>query len=367
LYLVVAVVFFSCILPTKWSITDSVYFAIVSFTTGKCIRTYGRESWHSLCSGVPWRAQKLLLTLLVVLPLLVGYGDLSPQSAFGRIFTCLFALTGVACLGVALGVIGDQILLAQQQALRRAGELSQKRALSLFSSSRGGGLESIRRVDEEIEAGVASSSGLKPILFEFLAVVTLLLVFAWLLMDDPGIGGVTASADSSNYRSVSQDAINRFGTAVYFTIITATTVGYGEKAPKTEHGRLIAIVFIPIAVGCMGHWLSLVASYIIDRRQSGFRKHMANKELTLDDLDVMDEDGDGEVTQLEYFEFMLVAMNKVEPATLQSLRQQFQHLDRDGNGALSKDDLVETAKTKLGNRRRKSRRQLWSEQPKHIL
>jgi len=38
LYLVVAVVFFSCILPTKWSITDSIYFAIVSFTTGTYVR-----------------------------------------------------------------------------------------------------------------------------------------------------------------------------------------------------------------------------------------------------------------------------------------------------------------------------------------
>lgn len=293
----------------------------------------------------------------------MGYGDLSPQSAFGRLFTCLFALTGVACLGVALGVIGDQILQAQQQALRRAGELSQKRALSLFSSSR----SNISRDDEKIEAEVAPSDGLKPIVYEFLAVVILLLVFAWFLMDDPGIGGVTAATDSSNGDGSWRATFDRFGNAVYFTIITATTVGYGEKAPKTEHGRLISIFFIPIAVGCMGHWLSLVASSIIDRRQSGFREQMAKKELTMDDLDVMDEDGDGEVTQLEYLEFMLVAMNKVEPATLQSLRLQFQRLDRDGSGALSKDDLVETAKTKLEPQQRKSRHQLSSEQPRNLV
>lgn len=97
----------------------------------------------------------------------------------------------------------------------------------------------------------------------------------------------------------------------------------------------------------MGHWLSLVAGYIIDMKQSRFRKEMASKELTLEDLDIMDEDGDGEVTRVEFLEFMLVAMNKVDQETLQNLRVYFRRLDTDRTGTLSKEDLIASARRKL--------------------
>lgn len=118
-------------------------------------------------------------------------------------------------------------------------------------------------------------------------------------------------------------------------------------APSTQTGRLLATFFIPISVAAMGHWLSLVAGYIIDRKQSKFRQQMATKELTLEDLDIMDEDGDGEVTRVEFLEFMLVAMNKVDQDTLQNLRVFFRRLDTDGTGTLSKEDLIASARQKL--------------------
>ena len=140
---------------------------------------------------------------------------------------------------------------------------------------------------------------------------------------------------------------SKLGDAMYFAIITATTVGYGDLSPHSQQGRLVATVFIPLVVAAMGHWLSQVAGYIIDRRQSQFRQQMAHKELTLEDLDVMDEDGDGQVTQVEFLEFMLVAMNKVDQETLQNLRVYFRRLDADGTGTLSKEDLIASARRKL--------------------
>jgi len=302
LYLAVAVLAFSFLLETHWSVTDSTYFAVVSFST-------------------------------------CGFGDLVPQTAIGRLFTCVFCLTGVACLGIALGVIGSQILQAQQAAWQRASDLSKQRAMSLFSSSR-----KVEEVEEHDTDPSSSSAGLKPILLEWVAVLGVLLVFAYLLMDDPGVAGKTNNnADNNNINN----SLTRWGNAFYFVIITSTTVGYGDVAPTSPKGRLIATVFIPIAVGCMGYWLSMVANYIIDQRQSQFKRQMASKPLTLDDLDVMDEDGDGQVTRVEFMEFMLVAMNKVDAETLQSLQQQFERLDRDSSGTLSKDDLVHKAKRKF--------------------
>ena len=44
--------------------------------------------------------------------------------------------------------------------------------------------------------------------------------------------------------------------ALYFTIITLTTVGYGDLAPKTDAGKIFTIVYIFVG-------LSLISGFII--------------------------------------------------------------------------------------------------------
>lgn len=125
-------------------------------------------------------------------------------------------------------------------------------------------------------------------------------------------------------------------------------------APTTQRGRLCSVICIPIAVAVMGHWISSVATHIMERRQmENFRRKLLERELQLSDLDIMDEDGDGQVTQLEFLRFMLVAMNKVDEPTLESLDQYFHRLDVDKTGTLSKDDLITSAKAKLHQTNRK--------------
>jgi hypothetical protein len=134
---------------------------------------------------------------------------------------------------------------------------------------------------------------------------------------------------------------------VYYSIVTACTIGYGDLHPETTMGRLLAIFFVPLAVGATGHWLSLVANQIIEHRQSKFRKMYQAKEFTPEDLDMMDEDGDGQVCRADFLEFMLVAMGKIDRQLLDELRKHFERLDVDGSGYLDKADLVAAARKKL--------------------
>ena len=118
---------------------------------------------------------------------------------------------------------------------------------------------------------------------------------------------------------------------------------YGDFAPRTQNGRLLAIFFIPLSVGAMGHFLSSVASVIMDSRRSNFQRQMDQHELSMQDLEIMDDDGDGLVTRAEYLEFMLIAMNKVDKDFIDEIRSSFARLDVDGTGVLSKADMVATA------------------------
>jgi voltage-gated potassium channel len=52
--------------------------------------------------------------------------------------------------------------------------------------------------------------------------------------------------------------------AVYFSVVTLTTVGYGDMAPQTDAGKLFTVGYILIGLGVIAAFISSVASTGID-------------------------------------------------------------------------------------------------------
>ncbi|MBZ0276294.1 MAG: NAD-binding protein [Anaerolineae bacterium] len=69
--------------------------------------------------------------------------------------------------------------------------------------------------------------------------------------------------------------------ALYATIITITTVGYGDFTPHSPEGRIFAIVFTLVAIAFGGYSISTLAAYTIERRTRDlslrFRKRLMNR------------------------------------------------------------------------------------------
>jgi hypothetical protein len=53
------------------------------------------------------------------------------------IFTCLYALSGIACLGIALGILGANLVDAQAEAVSAAEQASKEELLKTFNPSIG--------------------------------------------------------------------------------------------------------------------------------------------------------------------------------------------------------------------------------------
>lgn len=68
-----------------------------------------------------------------------------------------------------------------------------------------------------------------------------------------------AHAKGSNIRS--------FGDALWWAVVTVTTVGYGDKVPVTAGGRGVAVVLMVVGIGLIGTLTATVASYFVE--QSG--------------------------------------------------------------------------------------------------
>ena len=57
--------------------------------------------------------------------------------------------------------------------------------------------------------------------------------------------------------------IHNFGDALWWAIVTVTTVGYGDKFPVTAGGRGVATVLMFVGIGLIGVLTATVASYFV--------------------------------------------------------------------------------------------------------
>ncbi len=61
--------------------------------------------------------------------------------------------------------------------------------------------------------------------------------------------------------------IKGVGDAVWYGIVTLTTVGYGDRYPTTVSGRIIGLVFLLGSVGVLGIMLARVSEFVVERRE----------------------------------------------------------------------------------------------------
>ena len=130
---------------------------------------------------------------------------------------------------------------------------------------------------------------------------------------------------------------------MYFALVTASTIGFGDLAPYSPWGRLFAVFYIPLAVASAGEIFSSIAVAFIQRRQKRIFDDELSTDLSMAHLTAMDSDGNGLITREEYVAFMLLEMGRVDTRELKELHRQFDELDVSETGFLEREDLKHIA------------------------
>jgi voltage-gated potassium channel len=68
--------------------------------------------------------------------------------------------------------------------------------------------------------------------------------------------------------SVGSQAINSFGEALWWAVVTVTTVGYGDRVPITGAGKIVATVLMFTGIGLVGALTATIASFFVQEQHT---------------------------------------------------------------------------------------------------
>ena len=110
--------------------------------------------------------------------------------------------------------------------------------------------------------------------------------------------------------------ITTYGNAIWWAIVTTTTVGYGDYTPVTQVGRGIAILVMMVGIGLIGTVSATVAAWFVTRPSEGEQPSTSASPEVLADLALADGSQseliarmDSLAAQQEEFRVMLLQLN----------------------------------------------------------
>ena len=128
--------------------------------------------------------------------------------------------------------------------------------------------------------------------------------------------------------------------SIYWAVVTATTLGYGDYAPTLMWTRFAACFYMPMAVTCMGLVFAKVTNAYLDRKANESRNEFLNRKLTQADLREMDVGDDNKVDFEEFLIFTLAALGKITSDDIKDIHEAFDRLDVDNDGELDISEAV---------------------------
>lgn len=252
----------------------------------------------------------------------VGYGDMSPKSDAGKIFVMVFIIVGVALAGVMMTKITDWMLEKQKNAVKRSEEKAKEmmqQDLAKLKQNLGARVSEaeLARSTSSKEAEGKSKVEANPIA-SALVVISIVVTLGAVVMGQ--LEGIS------------------FLDGCYWSIVTSTTVGYGDVTPKSDDGRIFASFYAFITVGVMGWAVGQIASSAISTSVEA-ASHVEAFKLTPESLVQMGGEK-GYVDQYDFAVAMMLAMGKATQEDFDLVANRFNELDVNHDKTLDAKDLL---------------------------
>ncbi|XP_028219311.1 two-pore potassium channel 5-like isoform X2 [Glycine soja] len=228
-------------------IRQGMWLLAVYLSIGVVIYSFNRDRF----SGIETHPVVDALYFCIVTMCTIGYGDIAPLTPFTKIFACAFVLVGFGFIDILLSGLVNFVLDLQENMILTG--------LQMGASEREG--FSARNYIVDVAKGrmrIRLKVGLA------LGVVVMCI----------GIGSLVL------YFVEGLDWVD----SIYLSVMSVTTVGYGDRAFKTLPGRLFAAIWLLFSTLMVARAFLYLAEARIDRRHRRMAKKVLHREITVQDL-----------------------------------------------------------------------------------
>lgn len=240
----------------EWNkITIGFLFFAIYLTLGVAIYTLFRTHFHSQ------ETQSIVdgLYFSIVTMCTVGYGDITPRSSTAKIYSIAFVVVGFGFIDILLSGMLSYILDLQESLFLRTVEANNDVASYLIDMGKG----RKGRMTIRIKVGIAIGA----------------------LLFCVGLGASVLHF------------VEKLGwiDSLYVSIMSVTTVGYGDYAFSTVIGRIFASIWLVFSTLTVARAFLYLSEARIDARHRKFVEYVLRKNMTVSDFRAADIDHDNSV------------------------------------------------------------------------
>jgi len=280
---------------------------LIYFAIGICFYTLEEE----------WGVGDILYFCFVVVTT-VGYGDFLPASDTSKVFTSFYVLFALVLVSFAMSILIDAMAT---YAVEHARKLKKAKAAGIFDKTAAARKRRKKFFGE---------------LFFFLVIIAISTV----------VYGLTMEWEGNGFEG------NAFVNGFYLTVITLTTVGFGDLSPKSDEHKFYTVFLMVFGIPVFVKTLGTFSEYIFGAQKDDLVLTVIEGGLTAEKLAGLNDfctelrkeshtvaDADDNITMFEFLCFVLVSNEVIEMNDINEAMSNFKELDTDGSGMISKIDI----------------------------
>lgn len=228
----------------------------------------------------------------------VGYGDLSPSTSLSKLFVIYYVIVSIAIVSSYLAYFVGLLIDKQEELLLRRMIAPESSTTSLLSNDIVDGTDYLESNDY---VGLMYS----------ITLLIFVIIFGTLIF---------ATLEGFNWLD-----------AMYATVISATTVGFGDLHPQHSNTKLFMTVWLIFSTIAVAKVVADFTEARVKAKQRALTRRILTATLDRDILQELDDNRDGRVEWGEFLSAMLVSCGKISKDELDTFRCRFNQLDTDGD------------------------------------
>jgi potassium channel subfamily K, other eukaryote len=262
----------------------------------------------------------------------VGYGDFSPQTQEGKVFTCLYVFIGLLLVTQVVDRIVDKLLIQK-------GEMMTNKIVSSWfhhfdNHDHKDGQETKQKDSTAIDTLNANTPKHFPFNTTF---ESKYIVPQALFMSSIYIALIVAVGTMYFYFYDNDSFVD----SIYLSVMTVSTVGYGDVTPKSWFSKAFTCLYSILGTLAFARIVSQFIEVVTEHRFAEKNKRLLESSFfDAETLIKADVNGDDRVTKNEFILFRLRQMDLIPSEVELRIDKQWSRMDIDGDGELSVRDLI---------------------------